>query len=84
LQQNEKFEYLQEFLQSFNYRYESNSILKKSIDTVLTFFTNRSTWKKLYKVKDDIIKLNLNYKVIGCETHESFQNSINETEELKV
>jgi hypothetical protein len=84
LQQYEKFQFLEDFLQNMNYSFESNSILKKSINTVLTFFTNRSTWKKLYRVKDDIIKLNLNFKTIGCETHESFQNSINETEELKV
>mgnify|MGYP000370251211 CR=1 FL=1 len=84
LHQYEKFQYLEDYLENLGYNFESNSILRKSIDTVMTFFTNRSTWKKLYKVKDDIIKLNLNFKTIGCETHESFQNSLNETEELKV
>jgi hypothetical protein len=72
-----------------NYNFE-NFVVKNSIEKVLNFFINRSKWKGLYKTRDDIIRLNMNFKTIGNENTKvdsrSFNSkvSINETEELRV
>jgi hypothetical protein len=89
LQQIEKYQFLKDYLMMLNYNFE-NFVVKNSIEKVLNFFINRSKWKGLYKTRDDIIRLNMNFKTIGNENTKvdsrSFNSkvSINETEELRV
>jgi hypothetical protein len=91
LQQNEKFQYLKDYLMMLGYNFETNILVKNSIEKVLSFFINRSNWRSLYKIKEDMIKLNMNFKTIGNENTKVESNSntkvcvsINETEELRV
>jgi hypothetical protein len=90
LQQHDKFTFLENYLLRLNYNFETNVLVKNSLERVIDFFNNRSKWKALYKARDDIIRLNMNFKIIGndntkVDTH-SFNSkiSINETEDLRV
>jgi hypothetical protein len=92
LPQYEKYQYLNNYLRKLNYNFESNNnqIVKGCLEKVYDFFNNRSKWKCLYKAKEEILRLNTNFKtVIGHENHtkesHTFNSkaSINETEELR-
>jgi hypothetical protein len=91
LQQFEKFKFLSSYLSKLNYNFESNTSVKSSLERVITFFNNRSKWRELYKAREELLKLNMNFKTIGNDNTKvesnSFNNSKsvnNETEELRV
>jgi hypothetical protein len=48
---------------NFEFDYNAGIIIKKIFDDVLNYFHNRSTWKNLYRARDDIINLNSNMKI---------------------
>jgi hypothetical protein len=69
------------------YGFDANQFIKNSIDKVIGFFYDRSKWKGLYKTRDDLIRLNMNFKTIGNENTKVDSHSFsigNETEELRV
>lgn len=80
---------MQDWLNNRGYNFEINLNIKNLFDTVLSYFTNRSKWKDLYRARDEILKLVQSYKENNPSVRESnknlsYRSNINETDELYV
>jgi hypothetical protein len=63
LSQQDKYTFLKDQMYSIGINIsQENNLLKNILDNVFNFFQNRAKWKNLYKARDDIIKLSINYK----------------------
>ena len=62
LTQVEKYANLKNHLIIKNFILDSNPQLKNIYDSVEAFFNNRSKWKNLSIARDEILKMNFNYK----------------------
>jgi hypothetical protein len=76
LSQNEKYEKLKNYLQSYNYDLNSSS-LNTIYMAVIIYFNNRSKWKQLSQAYDEILKINFRADSVKEVT-------VNETDDLRV
>jgi hypothetical protein len=95
LSQADKYSFLKNYLQKKNFSLDSQPMLKGIFESVTAFLSNRSKWRSLFRARDEIIKMNMNYK--ETDSFREFKNveynkyyltskepSVNETDELKV
>ena len=95
LPQCDKYTYLRNYLIKKNFSLDANLQLKSIFESVTTFFGNRSKWRSLFRARDEIIKMNMNFK--ESDSFRDYKNteynkyyltskecSVNETDELKV
>jgi hypothetical protein len=95
LGQGEKYTFLKNYLQKKSFSLDAHPMLKSIFESVSAFLSNRSKWRSLFRARDEIIKLNMNYK--ETDSFREYKNveynkynitsrepSVNETDELKV
>jgi hypothetical protein len=96
MEQQEKYNYLKSWLEKKGFKFDVNPLLNGVFENVYNFLHSRAKWRCLYKARDDILKLSMNYKdnegqsIVNtsrsrnAESARDREISVNETDELRV
>jgi hypothetical protein len=73
MSQEEKFVALKDFLDKNKFNFEKNDLLSKSFEAVFGFLNDRSKWRELQLVQENLVRFN---SELRTKTEQSRKNTV--------